>query len=69
MEGLECQTGLDGPLRAGGGSISAWPVCTWSISQGSPGLVACKVTDEERGPCPPKMVASFPSEAFHGFME
>lgn len=61
-EGLECQAGLDGPLRAGGGSTSAWPVCTWSVSRGSTGLAACKVTDEG-GPCPPKMVASFPSMA------
>ena len=39
---------------------AAWPISTWSASQGSTGLEAYKLTGEKAGLCPPRTVADSP---------
>lgn len=67
IEGLECQTGLDHPFRAVGGNISAWPISTWSVSQGSVGLEACKIIGGEM--LPSQHCGQLLLEAFHDFVK
>lgn len=64
LEGLECQTGVDHPLRAIGRRISAWLFRPWSVSQGCAGLEACKIMG---GPL--QHSSQLLLEAFHDFMK
>lgn len=53
------KTGLDGPLRAGDGGISAWPISTVQFPRAALAWMSC----------PPRMVADLLSEAFLDFIE